>query len=311
MSAPTLRLADGFPGERLTILPTAVIRRARVLPVCRDLCVTHLGRFDRVQGHYVDRPHGRPEHVLIVCLAGEGVVHLGRHHHRLQAGGGVILPPREPHRYAADPAAPWTIFWFHFIGRRAGDYVAALGLPRRRPVFQARHVEVAAEAFEDCYRHVLGGYTDGELLALSTAFARLLGLCRLYAQPANSRRREAEERVLRVVRYLREHADCTPTLDSLAREAGLSVPHFSVLFRRQMRCSPIEFHLRWRMQRACELLHSTDLTIRETAARLGYEDPLYFSRIFRRKVGVPPRVYRRSAQGAGSGRATAGPGGAR
>jgi YesN/AraC family two-component response regulator len=50
------------------------------------------------------------------------------------------------------------------------------------------------------------------------------------------------------------------------------------------------------MQRACELLMSSSLTIGEIGAQLGYEDPMYFSRLFRKKIGIPARDYRRRGE---------------
>jgi len=294
------RISEGFPGERLTILPPRVVERARRLPVCRDLCVTHTGRFDRVRGHYVERPHGRPEYVFILCLTGEGRVHVNRSTYHLHCGSGIVLPPNVAHRYEADVDAPWTVFWFHFVGKRAADYVAALGLPASGRVFWVQEVDAIAEAFEDCYRHVLGGYSDGELVALSTSFARLLGMCRSLQRSKNERRRLTEERITATLRFMRANIGNLLTLESLAHASSLSVPHFSAVFREQMKCSPIEFHIRLRMQRACELLLTTSLDVGEIARKVGYDDPLYFSRIFSRKVGISPRSYRRSADPMGA-----------
>ena len=296
MNPTPVRLSEGFAGERLTILPPRVVARARRLPVCRDLCVTHTGRFDRVQGHYVHRPHGRPEYVFILCLAGEGVVRLGHSTHRLHGGSGVVLPPGQAHGYEADAHAPWTVVWFHFTGARAADYVEALGWRAAQPVFWVHEVDVLAEAFEDCYRHVLGGYSDAELFALSASFGRLLGLCRSLQRSKNVRRRLTEERMGATLRFMRENIGRPLTVEALAHEAALSVPHFSAVFREQMKCSPIEFHIRLKMQRACELLLTTACAVGEVAAQLGYDDAFYFSRLFRQKVGVSPRAYRRSAE---------------
>lgn len=300
MKTPVPRLADGFPGERLAILPAAVVRRTQTLPVCRDLRVTHTGRFDQVRGHYVARPRGCAEFVLMVCLAGEGRVTTPSGSLHLHRGHGVILPPRQAHRYAADMENPWTLFWFHFTGRRAADYVAALRADAGHPRFWVQDVDLLAEAFEECYRHVLGGYSDAELIGLSTSFARLLGLCRTLQRSPSLRRRQTEDRVLRTLRWLRRNLNRTPTLAEMAREAGLSVPHFGAMFRRQLKCSPLEFHIRLRLQRACEWLETTDRTVAEIGAALGYADPLYFSRVFRQKIGQPPRTYR-SARRRGAG----------
>jgi AraC-like DNA-binding protein len=206
-----------------------------------------------------------------------------------------VLPPGEPHRYAASASAPWTIFWFHFVGQRSDDFVAALGCRPGRPHFWVHDIDAIVEAFEECYRQVLGGYTDAEMIALSTSFGRLIGLCRALQRPLGARRRAAEDRVARTLRFMRENLHRPVALAALAREASLSVPHFSAIFRRQMKCSPVEFHIRLRMQRACELLLTTSLPAGAIGAALGYNDPFYFSRLFRKKIGVPPSAYRQPA----------------
>ena len=254
--------------------------------------MTHTGRFDHVRGHYVSRPQGRPEHVLIICLAGEGRVRLEHASYHLRRGHGIVLPPRRAHSYAANMDNPWTIFWFHFVGRRAADYVAAVGAEPAHPRFWVQDIDQVAEAFEECYRHVLGGYTDAELIGLSTAFARLLGLCRNLQRSPSLRRRQTEDRVLRTLRFMRGNLHRSLKLEEMAQQAGLSVPHFGAMFRKQLNCPPLEFHIRLRMQRACELLETTGHTAAEIADALGYGDPLYFSRIFRQKIGQPPSAYR-------------------
>lgn len=292
MPATSLRIAEGFRGQRLTVLPPSAVDRARRLPVCRDLGVTHCGRFDRVLGHYVDRPRGRPEYVLIVCLSGSGRVELKGRAWPLAAGHGIVLPPRQAHRYAADMDNPWTIFWFHFSGRRARDYVAALDVTADKPRFWVQNIDTLAQEFEDTYRYVLGGYTDQELIGLTTSFVRLLGVCRNLQRSPVRRHQRTEDRVLKALRFMRQNLHRALSLAEMARQAGLSSTHFGAVFRAQLNCSPLEFHIRLKMQRACELLESTLCTVAEIGGAVGYEDPLYFSRMFRLKVGRSPRAYR-------------------
>ncbi|MDR2676206.1 MAG: AraC family transcriptional regulator [Opitutaceae bacterium] len=288
------RIAEGFPGERLVVLPHKVVRHACGLPICGDIRVTHTGRFDRVGGHYVSRPKGCPQHVLIFCLDGRGTVQAGKAGWQMRRGHGVVLAPGTAHQYAASPRDPWSIFWFHFIGERAAACVRALGLPKARPGFWVQDVDMMVEAFEECYHHVLGGYTDADLIGLSTSFVRFLGLCRTLQRSPSTRLRRTEERIVRSVRFLRENLHRKLTLEQLAREAGISVPHFCAMFKRQINCGPLEFFARLKMQRACELLVRTEHGIAEIAYGLGFEDPLYFSKRFRQYMGVSPMNYRRA-----------------
>jgi transcriptional regulator GlxA family with amidase domain len=69
------------------------------------------------------------------------------------------------------------------------------------------------------------------------------------------------------------------------------------LFRRQTGFAPIDFVIRLRVQHACRLLDTTELSIGEIAERVGYPDPYYFTRCFRRVMGRAPRLYRKVPKG--------------
>jgi transcriptional regulator GlxA family with amidase domain len=97
--------------------------------------------------------------------------------------------------------------------------------------------------------------------------------------------------------HLRENLAQSHRLEELAAAAGLSVPHFCALFRRQTGYAPIDFLIRQRIQRACKLLDTTDKSIAMIATEVGYDDAYYFTRCFRRIVGSPPRAYRKIPKG--------------
>ena len=77
----------------------------------------------------------------------------------------------------------------------------------------------------------------------------------------------------------------------------MSVTHYSALFRRHGGFAPIDFLIRQRVQHACRLLDTTSLSVGEVAERTGYADPYYFTRCFRRVMGVAPRAYRKVPKG--------------
>lgn len=83
-----------------------------------------------------------------------------------------------------------------------------------------------------------------------------------------------------------------PTVGDLARVAGLSPLHFSRVFKNTIGDSPKRYLIKCVMQRAAALVTSNEHRVEEVAAILGYSDPGYFSRTFRRFFGMPPRKYR-------------------
>jgi AraC-like DNA-binding protein len=85
-------------------------------------------------------------------------------------------------------------------------------------------------------------------------------------------------------------------LDALAAVVHLSKYHFSARYKAATGHSPIQHFLQMKVEYACQLLESSELSIKAIAAELGYEDPLYFSRLFSRIMGESPRAYRRKAR---------------
>ncbi|MGH3488301.1 MAG: helix-turn-helix transcriptional regulator, partial [Actinopolymorphaceae bacterium] len=91
---------------------------------------------------------------------------------------------------------------------------------------------------------------------------------------------------------LREHA-CSPlSVHEHARRIGLSLSSLRRAIRRGGGCSPKEYVLRVRLNRAKELLAESDLRVAEIARKVGHDDPAYFTRMFTRRTGMPPSAFR-------------------
>lgn len=283
---------EGFPGQRLVVVPPAIAVEASRQPVTRDLCVTHIGHFSAAGGHFVERPHGTSQHILIACLSGKGSCVLSDQEWRMEPGDFLFLPPRERHVYRADPLSPWTIFWIHFRGQRADDYLELLGVTPSRPVVSVHDPAAMFEAFEDTFRHATHGFSTVTMAGLSTAFARLLGLAKVHQVLPGARSRRAENHLLKALSLMRESLAHPWTLEELARESHLSVPHFTELCRRQTGMPPLGLLIRLRLQRAMDLLQQGSHNVAEAALAVGYDDPFYFSRLFRKHMGMPPSACR-------------------
>ena len=89
-----------------------------------------------------------------------------------------------------------------------------------------------------------------------------------------------------------EHLNQPLQVATLAERACVSPSHFFVLFKRSTGCPPIDYFIRLRMQRARELLEAGSLHVKEVAAELGYQDPFYFSRMFKSVSRIAPSRYR-------------------
>ncbi|MGO8837183.1 MAG: helix-turn-helix domain-containing protein [Limisphaerales bacterium] len=109
---------------------------------------------------------------------------------------------------------------------------------------------------------------------------------------------EAVRKIEQSLTYMLRHLDRPLQVATLAAQANISPSYFFALFKRQVGFAPIDCFIRLRMRLACRLLDETMMSIKEVAATLGYDDPFYFSRIFKSVNRVAPSEYRLLQNGA-------------
>lgn len=289
---------EGFAGQRLLVMSRDVVERSQQMPVARDLFITDIGHFPNAEKHFIDRlESGAKSNILIYCVDGEGYYQLAEGKQGTLCRGGVLLiPANTPHAYGASDVDPWSIVWIHFSGRRSDDYLATLQGPGSVPTLYVPFAASVIEAFEEVYRWIDEGPTDGSLIAASTATARFLGLLAALRRSEDIRVRDSEQRIHDSITYMRAHASRQLTLENLAAQADLSASHYSTLFKKTTGIPPINFFLQLKIRLACELLDTTAKSIVDIALELGYEDAYYFSRLFKKIVGKSPSQYRKSLE---------------
>ena len=281
-------LRDGFPGQRLHVLPAPLVKEAlRRRPTSRML-VTDAGYFPHAAMHGRVRRAGAAQAIVIMCADGAGWCELDNVRHEVAPNQVLIIPPRLPHRYYADLDQPWSIWWLHLTGEDVPDLLASIGLTAAAPT----------APMTDPFRAFAHTESVCDDLARDETFASLTAAAgtawNLLAQLAAERdgRTTAREPIARVQNQLREHLAAPVNVPALASLAGFSASHFSARFRTVTGYSVTEYVKRLRMARARQLLITSNRTVAEIAAAVGYPDPFYFSRHFRAVNGVSPREFR-------------------
>ena len=91
--------------------------------------------------------------------------------------------------------------------------------------------------------------------------------------------------------YMKENCSHRFSVDNLAGQFGMEGKRFSAEFQKHVGITPVRYLTELRIARAKELLVSCDCTIKQIASYIGYDDPYYFSRIFKKITGISPRKY--------------------
>ncbi|CAH0992461.1 HTH-type transcriptional activator RhaR [Sinobacterium norvegicum] len=233
------------------------------------------------------------DHILIYCTAGGGTLTVEGETTAVSSGDIIYLPHGSTHQYQANSVDPWSLYWLHFDGHLAEAFGEHINLPLHRFAIglQARVVRVfdgvvaLRHSSHNIAEFIQGGH---QVQALLSYIALLVQQRQPYAVNC------FDTEHIRAM--MQEHIHAKLDLDMLANEARLSKFHFSKKFKQATGESPIKFFINMKMQRACYLLDSTARPIKHIAAGLGYQDAYYFSRLFKKTIGVSPEGYRQAKQ---------------
>lgn len=252
--------------------------------------VVNCADFSNKTGAFTTRvPRGRLD--ISICYVAEGELFFAFGDGpttTVEAGSVVVVMPRTPMKYGISYAQPSRrTYWLHFTGSYAEELVRACGFGGGG-IFRLPDEAGATAAFTallDEMRH-----PPTPLNRIRAAAAAVMLLTQL---GRSLERGERRRRLPRSIAYIREHFTEDIDKEQLAAMDGLGQSRYHAIFRRVMGRTPAAYITYLRIAKAQELLLDLDMPIAEVAAECGYEDPLYFSRVFRREVGVSPSEYRR------------------
>jgi AraC-like DNA-binding protein len=253
--------------------------------------VLRAGHLETAPDYAVERL-SRPGHDLLLCLSGHGFVRVGGKTFPVAAGQLAWIDCRAPHAHWADAGAPWELYWLRADGKQTRACARALNVGEQ-PLFDLRGTDDAVAVFEQIF--VL--LRDRPLAldaALHGAMANLIALMFAARLGAPARPEPAGDLKLHaVLARMRRDVRHTWRVQELAALAGSSVPHFFRRFRKATGATPLDWLRRERISEAKRRLSQSKDPIRAIAEQLGYGDQFYFSRDFKKLVGLSPRHYRR------------------
>ena len=285
-----MTIEQGFPGQRLHVLPRPLVQAALGRPGTRALVVTDSGYFPQAKAHGMERSHPIHEAVILVCTDGSGWCTLDGVDHPVRAGQVVVIPPGVPHAYGSKQDDPWTLWWMHLDGREVPELLGAGGPAIVRTLTEPyKAVALIEEIVEQMERDT----SQASLFAAAAAAWHFLAVVSAGSSTGSAGRGVVE----RAKDYLQTHLAERTSVAELAAMASLSPSHFASLFRSQVGIPVLQYQTQLRMARARELLDTTDLLVAQIAAAVGYPDAFYFSRHFHSVHGTTALRYRAQSKG--------------
>lgn len=276
------------------ITPGFMLDKLARHPLTKDCYPTAMGYYPSAAGHRMQRER-HDDNLLLYCTAGQGRLDTEEWQGEVLPGHVMLLPQGLIHSYQAHSKNPWTLYWIHFQGASTRVMMQYLGYREGRPLVDAGVSPLLIGAFTSLLEVRRTGYSTRAFINASNHVRHIITQTSLEIS-AHAGRLQSGFELDQIHAYMLENIDQGLTLDALARVANMSKFHFSNRYKELTGYSPIKHFLNMKVEHACHLLDSTDLGVGEIARRVGYDDPLYFSRLFKKTIGSSPRGYRASTR---------------
>ena len=246
-------------------------------------------------GYYFELDRGRElnEYQLLYLTEGKGVFHSATvREANLREGDLWLLFPGEWHTYHPNPKTGWKSYWIGFKGRNMDDRVRAGFLTPQKPIYHVGFSDEIVRLYKEAYATAVAEAAYSQQL-MAGFVNHLIGL--MYSLERNiqlSRNQTHVDMISRARLRIREALESSLTIQQVADELGVSYSNFRKLFKEHTGISPAIYQQDLRLQRAKELLSTTDMSVKEIAYRLNFESPDYFSAKFKIKTGRRPSELR-------------------
>ncbi|MEG1632385.1 MAG: AraC family transcriptional regulator [Hydrogenoanaerobacterium sp.] len=245
--------------------------------------------FEKCEGGYTWGPALRDHFLIHYVTAGHGEYKVDGKTYDIHSGMMFAVFESSVVSYTADKRDPWEYYWVGFNGADAERLLTLSPLCRESPVLDVCENEVFRTDLLKIYKSAGSAPADearmvghlylfiSHLIALSQSLSKHFSSAALYI-----------EKALKFISY--NYANKIEISD-IAGKVGVSRSHLYRIFIKQLAMSPNEYLAKFRINEACALLRNSALSIGEIANSVGYDDPLYFSRVFKKYKGIAPSHY--------------------
>ena len=256
-----------------------------------DLCLCFCG-IEVCEPYYSFGSAIREQYLIHYILDGKGTYQVGDNVYNLGKNQGFLICPGDLTYYEADKDDPWTYVWVAFNGIKSKQYLEYANLSNKNLIFESPHNKLLKSYVLDMLK--INNIRNCDEL-------RLQGLLYLFLSTiSESNSNNILENnnlsyklyIEKSIEFINNNFAHNIKVTDIADYVGLNRSYLSSLFKKSLNLSPQEFLLKFRMNKAYELLKNPELSIGDVSRSVGYVDPLTFSKTFKKYSGHSPKQYR-------------------
>lgn len=244
------------------------------------------GKMRKCGGHKYD-PHKRNSFLVSFIEEGSATFTIRGKKITLCENCFYVMHPKSGISYVADKGTPWSIAWVILEGNKIEEILNSLGLTHECPYVYVENIEKAKRIFGELYEKTGKSTVSSGLKSLSLLYD-LFSLLSKEKAPKNLGHAE------KGAAFMQAHFSEGISVSDVADHLHMNSNYFSKLFKSKIGMSPADYLHSVRNERALQLLVHTDMSIAEISEAIGFSDPFYFSRWFKKLNKTSPASYRRA-----------------
>lgn len=250
---------------------------------------------DHPRHHYFHWSVGRrlSEFQLLYITKGKGVFESElTGEKKINAGDLFVLFPDVWHRFSPKRNTGWNEYWLEFNGMIAKHFQDKKFLDPFNPIIHVGFNEELIDNFKKAINLIINDEIASQYLLSGIIFQILIQINTTKKIRIFEDKKDIESRIKQAKLCIYEKMDTQVCLEKIASDLEIGYSLFRMEFKRYTGFSPVQYQIELRIRKAKNLLETTNQSIKMIAYHLGFDSANYFSRLFKKKVGMPPLEFR-------------------
>lgn len=232
-------------------------------------------------------------YILCYIFEGKGTLTVEGKVYEINKNQGFVITPKTKVTFQSDYESPCQYAWIGFYGFLSDCYLKRAGLTAETPLFTSKDDIIA-----NCFLNIIE-YSKLEhnrycriMASLYMIFSHFLD--RFDEYEVVSTKDPNEGYLRKTLEYIDMNYGEKLSIKEISDYVGIDRKYLHFIFNKKLDISPQQYLIKYRVQKACALLKDNNLSISEVSKIVGYKDPLHFSKMFKKFIGISPKEYKKN-----------------
>lgn len=239
-------------------------------------------------------PQYTDNYTLFYIFSGQGRVQISDKEYDVKSCQGFLVPPKTKVVFHS-VGQPCEVAWIGFYGFLANAYLERAGVSLKTPIYKDDHEQGVGNSFLDIleFSKLENNRYCKVTASLYMIFSKLLDIYDTHNLNLNGTNL-LESYLRKALQYIEVNYAEKISIGQIANYVGIDRKYLHYIFNKKLDIGPQQFLITFRMQKACGFLEDTNFSIADISKIVGYENPLHFSKMFKKITGLSPIEYKKN-----------------